>query len=114
MRRFIRYLTLAAFAGALLPTPAAEAASNVPLCFAIANNYNNCMRQHQRGGRGWSGGQQWSDGWNNNYPGAYGGYGGGDYDDYQRRVHRQQRRAARAQANCAIWLAQMQASGCYE
>lgn len=110
MRRIVHYFTLAAIVGALAPTPSAQAAPNVPLCFAIANNYNNCMRQFQRGGG--------RHGWNNAGPGSYGGYGGGgwnggDYDDdYQYRVYRQQRRAARAQANCAIWLAQMQASGC--
>jgi len=110
MRQTVRILALAAVAGALLPAPAAEAGANAPLCLAIANNYNNCMRQFQRGGqhRGWGSGDEY---------GAYDGRGwnGGYYDeDDEYRAYRQQRRAQRAQANCAIWLAQMQASGCYE
>ena len=43
----------AACALGILFAPIAQAA-NAPLCFAIAENYNKCMRQHQygRGGHG--------------------------------------------------------------
>ncbi|HEY8126832.1 MAG TPA: hypothetical protein VIF88_15580 [Methylocystis sp.] len=117
----------AAYAFAILSAPIAQAA-NAPLCLAIAENYNTCMRQHQYGrggggygqgygqgygggyGRGYGGG-----GYGRGYPGdddddggdggygGYGGYGGGS----------PRRRYENAKAACAIWFAQMQASGCF-
>jgi hypothetical protein len=124
----------AACAAAMLASPPARSA-NVPLCLAIAQNYNNCMRQNQlaaRGPRGYG-----SPGY---YPGGgygddegYGGYRGrgygqdyGGYDDhdgggygpgygghggygggYRRHSYE------RAKAACAVWFVQMQASGCF-
>jgi hypothetical protein len=102
----------AACALGILFTPIAQAA-NAPLCLAIAQNYNTCMRQHQYG-RGGHGG--YGPGYGQGYPGddfdddggyggfgGYGGYGGGS----------PRRRYQRAKAACAIWFAQMQASGCF-
>lgn len=112
MRRKFSIATLAVLAVFTADIPASQAAQNVPLCFAIANNYNNCLRQHQRphhwGGGGWGGG-----GWDSGYAQHEGGYGGGygDYDDGYGH-YRRARRNQRAQSQCAIWLAQMQASGC--
>jgi hypothetical protein len=109
----------AACALGVLFAPIAQAA-NAPLCFAIAENYNKCMRQHQRGGHGGYGpgyghgyGNGYGHGYRRGYPGddfgggpagygdygGYGGYGGGS-------------RRQRSQAACAVWIAQMQASGC--
>lgn len=115
MRLSIRFLLLASLSGAVFGPPLAQAA-NLPLCLAIAENYNKCMRQHQRGwGGGYPGygpGAQYGGG---RYGGGYGGYGGYEDDDdgpgggYYGR----QRRSARAQSACAIWFAQMQASGCF-
>ncbi|MFZ3182431.1 MAG: hypothetical protein WA156_20015 [Methylocystis silviterrae] len=122
----------AACALGILFAPIAQAA-NAPLCFAIAENYNKCMRQHQygRGGHGGYGpgygqgyGQGYSHGYRRGYPGAdfggdpgdydgdggYGGFGGDDgYGGGPRRHHRHER----SKAACAIWIAQMQASGCF-
>ena len=98
----------AACALGILFAPIAQAA-NAPLCFAIAENYNKCMRQHQygRGGHGGYGpgyGQGYGQGYRRGYPGDdFGGddgYGGGS-------------RRQRSKAACAIWIAQMQASGCF-
>ncbi|PWB90477.1 hypothetical protein C5688_10285 [Methylocystis sp. MitZ-2018] len=107
----------------ILFTPIAQAA-NAPLCLAIAQNYNTCMRQHQygRGGGGYGPGygqgygQGYRRGYQGGYPGdddgdydgdggygGYGGYGGGS----------PRRRYENAKAACAIWFAQMQASGCF-
>jgi len=102
----------AACALAILFAPIAEAA-NAPLCLAIAANYNKCMRQHQRGWRGAY--DDYGPGYGQAYPGGYGGYGGFDgydgYDGYGWGYRR--RRYERAKAACAIWFAQMQASGCF-
>ena len=114
----------AACAFAILSAPVAEAA-NVPLCLAIAQNYNTCMRQHQYGRGGHGGyGPGYGQGYRRGYPGddfggdhgdydGDGGYGGfGGYDGYgggSRRHHRHER----SKAACAIWIAQMQASGCF-
>jgi hypothetical protein len=116
--RFASRLTLGlVVAGTLLSIPAARAGGpNVPYCFALANQYNACMAQAQRPGRGggWDGGG--GHGYDHGYGrglGDHGGYGG-DYDD-EERYYRQQRRAARAaraQAACAPWLMQMQANHC--
>lgn len=99
----------AAGALAILFAPIAEAA-NAPLCLAIAANYNKCMRQHQNG---WGGG--YGPRYGQAYTGGYGGYGGfdadGGYDGYGGGYRR--RRYERAKAVCAIWFAQMQASGCF-
>jgi len=129
----------AACALGILFAPVAQAA-NAPLCFAIAANYNACMRQHQygRGGHGGYGpgygqgygqgyaqgyGQGYGHGYRRGYPGddfggdpgdydGDGGYGGfGGDDGYGGGSHR--RRYQRAKAACAIWFAQMQASGCF-
>jgi len=107
MRPAIPLLLLAAFTAAYFAPRQAEAA-NAPLCFAIAENYNKCMRQHQRG---WRGGYP-------RYPGPHGGGYGYDDDDYGGYGggyggHGRGRRNAQAQAQCAIWIAQMQASGCF-
>ena len=101
MKAINRFTLAATVAGALLGAPAAQAGPNVPLCFAIANNYNQCLRQHQRGGGG--------GGWHGGGYGLEEGYGGWD-DDY--REYRRQRRAGRAQQACAPWLLQMQANNC--
>ncbi|WP_232365876.1 hypothetical protein [Methylocystis silviterrae] len=115
----------AACALGILFAPIAQAA-NAPLCFAIAENYNKCMRQHQhgRGGHGGYGpvyGQGYDQGYRRGYPGdgfggdrgdydGYGGFGGDDgYGGGSRRHHRHER----SKAACAIWIAQMQASGCF-
>ena len=92
-------------------------------------NYNTCMRQHQYGrGGGHDGygpgyGQGYGQGYRRGYPGGDfggdpgdddddGGYGGfGGYDGYGGGSPR--RRYERAKAACAIWFAQMQASGCF-
>lgn len=112
----------AACALGILFTPIAQAA-NAPLCLAIAENYNTCMRQHQygRGGHGGYGpgyGQGYGRGYRGGYPGdddddgGGGGYGGfGGYDGYGGGSPR--RRYERAKAACAIWFAQMHASGCF-
>lgn len=108
-------------AAALFASPAANSA-NAPLCLAIAQNYNNCIRQSQFGGiyRG---------GYGHGYPGGpygddegYDGYGGGGgygpgYGGYGRGYggnggYRGQG-PGRARAACAVWVAQMQASGCF-
>ncbi|WP_148277029.1 hypothetical protein [Methylocystis sp. SC2] len=122
----------AACALGVLFAPIAQAA-NAPLCFAIAENYNKCMRQHQygRGGHGGYGpgyGQGYGQGYGHGYghgygrgyrgdydggdPGDYdgdGGYGGfGGYGGGPGRGHYDRSKAA-----CAVWIAQMQASGCF-
>jgi hypothetical protein len=113
----------AACALGILFAPIAQAA-NAPLCFAIAENYNKCMRQHQYGRGGHGGyGPGYGQAYRRGYPGAdfggdpgdydgdggYGGFGGDDgYGGGSRRHHRHER----SQAACAIWIAQMQASGC--
>lgn len=126
MKRIISVLSLVAIAGLSVDATAAQAASNVPLCFAIAQNYNNCIHAHQRpqhwgggyGDGGYTGGGYggYHDGYDDEagyrHGGGYdGGYGEGNYDeggrDYRRAVRRQ-----RAQSQCAVWLAQMQANGC--
>jgi hypothetical protein len=117
----------AACAFTILSAPIAEAA-NAPLCLAIAQNYNTCMRQHQYGrggghggygpgdgqgyGQGYGGGRGYGQGYgdDDDDEGGYGGYGGygGGYGGGSPR-----RRYESAKAACAIWLAQMQASGCF-
>ncbi|QGM94884.1 hypothetical protein F7D13_13105 [Methylocystis rosea] len=115
----------AACALGILFTPIAQAA-NAPLCLAIAQNYNTCMRQHQYGrggghdgygpgygqgyGRGYRGGYPGDDDGDYDGDGGYGGYGGygGGYGGGSPR-----RRYENAKAACAIWFAQMQASGCF-
>jgi hypothetical protein len=127
----------AACVAAMLASPSAKSA-NLPLCLAIAQNYNNCMRQHQlagsgpRGyghGYGYPGGPYGDDdgyggyrgrgyghgyGGDDNYDGGgygpnYGGYGGpGGYGGGYRRHRHEQAKAA-----CAVWFVQMQASGCF-
>ena len=92
-------------------------------------NYNTCMRQHQYGrGGGHDGygpgyGQGLSvkaiataipaafrgDPGDDDDDGGYGGFGG--YGGYGGGSPR--RRYERAKAACAIWFAQMQASGCF-
>jgi hypothetical protein len=113
MKAINRFILAAAVAGGLFGAPAAQAGPNVPLCFAIANNYNQCLRQHQRGGGGgWHGGGGYGGGYGGGGygRGGYGGgYGGWD-DDYSQ--YRRQRRAGRAQQACAPWLLQMQANRC--
>jgi hypothetical protein len=109
----------AACAAAIFASPAARSA-NVPLCLAIAQNYNNCVRQNQfayrRGyGHAYPGGPYGDYGDYGGYDGddgpaygpGYGGYGPG-YGGYRRRGHE------RAKAACAVWFAQMQASGCFK
>lgn len=98
----MRFITLVAFCAALFVSTFAEAAPNVPLCLAIANNYNNCIRQHQR--RAWFH-DQWDDdgGDGYGYDGGYGGYG-----------HRRHRRHnGDAASACAVWLIPMQANHCF-
>lgn len=126
MKRSALILSIVALAGLAAEIPAAQAASNPGLCFAIAQNYNNCVRAQSRPrywgggyggyGGGYGGGYD-DDGYRRGgYGGGYGGYGGNyrgydDYDDELRQYRRSVRRQ-RAQAQCAIWLAQMQANGC--
>ncbi|MFO1102860.1 MAG: hypothetical protein U1E20_08160 [Methylocystis sp.] len=131
MRLVTSSLLGAACAAALLASPAANSA-NLPLCVAIAQNYNNCVRQSQFAGfyrRGYGPG----------YPGRP--YGGdGDYDDYQDQAYGpgyggygpgyggygpgyggygpgyggyRRQRYERAKAACAVWFVQMRASGCF-
>lgn len=129
----------AACATAMLASPSAKSA-NVPLCLAIAQNYNNCVRQHQRAGRGphgpgyghgygYPGGDYGDDegyggyrgrgygqdygGYDDRDGGGYGpGYGGhGGYGDYGGGYRRHSR--GHAEAACAVWFVQMQASGCF-
>lgn len=127
----------AACAAALLASPSARSA-NLPLCVAIAQNYNNCVRQHQfagfhrrgygyghgypdgpygddgeydgYGGRGYGPGHGGHGGYDDYGPGfgGYDGYGPGGYGGYRRHGHE------RAKAACAVWLAQMRASGCFK
>ncbi len=108
MRRLVLLAILAGNFGFAAP---ALAGPNVPLCFAIAENYNRCMRDQQRhgghGGYGGHGGQYGQWGHDDEY-GGYGGYG----DDEGGYRGRGRRRAERAQAACAVWLMQMQANGC--
>jgi hypothetical protein len=113
---------IAGAAGAVLFAPIAEAA-NAPLCLAIAANYNKCMRQHQRGGAGPYDdyGPGYGQGSGQGYGQGYGGYpdddDGGGYDGfdgyggYEGGYRR--RRYERAKGACAIWIVQMQASGCF-
>ncbi len=108
MRLVTRCFIPAAFAAALLGPSLAQAA-NMPLCLAIAENYNKCMRQHQRG---WGGGYP-GYGPGAQYGGGYGGYGGYEDDDDGYGGGYRRHRYGRAQAACAIWFAQMQASGCF-
>ena len=114
MRLVISGIAGAACAAAILLASSAQAA-NAPLCLAIAANYNKCMRQHQRG---WRGPYEYGPGYGQAYPGDFGGDGGfdgyggfDDYDGYDGGYRR--RRYERAKAACAIWFAQMQASGCF-
>ncbi|WP_246657200.1 hypothetical protein [Methylocystis sp. B8] len=124
-------------ATAMLASPSAKSA-NVPLCLAIAQNYNNCMRQNQLAARGpqgygspgrYPGGPYGDDegyggyrgrgygqdygGYDNRDGGGYGpGYGGrGGYGDYGGGYRRHS--YERAKAVCAVWFVQMQASGCF-
>jgi hypothetical protein len=111
-----------AVAGALLAASAAKAGPNVPLCLALENNFNECMRQQQRqnawggGGQGWGGGYGQGDYGRGGY--GHGGYdrgwGDGDWDDgyggYPR--PRRQPRGAAKQAECARWLAAIQQNNC--
>lgn len=122
MRLVTHSVVGAACALGILFTPIAQAA-NAPLCLAIAQNYNTCMRQHQYGrGGGHDGyGPGYGQGYRHGYPGGdfdgdpgdddsdggYGGYGGG-YGGGSPRG-----RYERAKAACAIWFAQMHASGCF-
>jgi|GEM_PF-3361841 len=130
MRLVTHSIVGAACALGILFTPIAQAA-NAPLCLAIAQNYNTCMRQHQYGRGGGHGGygpgygqgygQGYRQGYRHGYPGGdfdgdpgdddsdggYGGYGGG-YGGGSPRG-----RYERAKAACAIWFAQMHASGCF-
>ncbi|MGD9542680.1 MAG: hypothetical protein AB7F41_02455 [Methylocystis sp.] len=111
MRLLTSSIVGAACAVAILFASNAQAA-NAPLCLAIAANYNKCMRQHQRG---WGGPYDYGPGYGQAYPGDFGGYDGdGGFDGYdgydggyRRRVYE------RAKAACAVWFAQMQASGCF-
>ena len=128
----------AACAVAALASPSARAA-NVPLCLAIAQNYNNCVRQHQMGGHyrqgyryghGDGDGPYGDEGGYGGYPsGGHGGYGGGyggggggyGGDDgpgygggYGGPGYGGYGRQERAKAACAVWFAQMQASGCFD
>jgi hypothetical protein len=129
MRLITRSVMGAACAAAMLASPPATSA-NVPLCLAIAQNYNNCLRQNQFGGpyrRGY--GYGYGYGHDNGYPGGaygdygddggyggdgpghghgYGGYGGGYGGGGYGRGY------GRGKAACAVWFAQMQASGCFD
>lgn len=99
----MRFITLAAFCAALSVSTLAEAAPNVPLCLAIANNYNNCIRDHQR--RAWRQ-DQWGDDGEDGYRYDDGYYGGHHY-----RRHR--RHHGDAASACAAWLIPMQANHCF-
>lgn len=116
----------AACAAVMLASPSAKSA-NVPLCLAIAQNYNNCIRQNQMAGF-YRHGHGHGHGYGHGYPG--GPYGDdGDYDDYQGRGYDgygpgyggngpgyggyRRQSYERAKAACAAWFVQMQASGCF-
>lgn len=136
MRRKIGLFSLAVAAGALFDAPLAEAGPNPAYCMAMAQTYNNCLRDNQRtGGRGGYDRHGYDDEGRGGYSGGYageesygygggrrgGGYRGGGYDGGYRGGYggggyghdRRQRRAANAQAACAPWLMQMKASGCF-
>ncbi len=122
MRLITWTLVGAACAAAIFTSPSAKAA-NVPLCLAIAQNYNNCVRQNQfayrRGyghGHGYPGGPYGDDEDYDGYPGrGYGPHGGGGPGGYGGNGpgYGGYRRQERAKAACAVWFAQMQASGCF-
>lgn len=115
MRFVIPALALAGVVGAAIAALPAKAAPNPALCFALAENYNQCQRQASRQGGGWGGG--WGRGSGGGWDGGRGydrnGYGGGgwggggDYD-WRRRGGRGQSR----QAECARWLVAMQQNNC--
>lgn len=84
----------------------AAAAPNVPLCFALAEQFNQCQRQAQRQSR----------------YGGYGGYGGGYYGGYHDgwdgggygygNPYGGRHRAQAKQAQCAQILVAMQQNRC--
>lgn len=108
------------FYAAAAARPAA-AETNVPLCFAIANNYNSCLRQHQGGapprpryGDDDEDGDRpaWRrDRFDADNGGDYPGYGRRPYYDYGGGYGDRHRRRARNNP-CAIWLFQMRANHC--
>jgi len=115
-RSLILLLLGSSLAAATAVSPAA-AGPNVPLCFAIANNYNNCVRQHQHHGGG-PPRPRYGEADDDDYGpapgrgrGGYGygyGYGGsphhGGYGDRYGRGPRGN--------PCAAWLLQMRANQC--
>ena len=119
-----RPLTLLLFGSGLaaaIAAPPASAAPNVPLCFAIANNYNECVRQQQRHGAGprrpYYGEEEDDDYGPGPGRGRYApGYGGG-YPGYGERPYyggrHSDRYGQRPRGNpCAAWLLQMRANQC--
>ncbi len=86
MRFFFSFFILAA---TFASTPA-PAGPNVPLCLAMQNNYNDCVRHQQRR-------EHWEnrDGWERP-PWA---------PPHPRRSHHS--------ADCSVWLIQLKANGCF-
>jgi len=106
-----RTLLLAAASAALLCATAAYAGTNVAMCVALSNNYNQCMREQARGG-GYGG---YGGGWGGGYEGGYGGWGGGYDGDGWDNGYGHYRRGGRAQgkqAECARWLVALQQNNC--
>ncbi len=110
-----RTLLLAAASATLLCATAAYAGTNVAMCVALSNNYNQCMREQARGGGGygggWGGGYEggYGGGWGGGYDDGYGGWGGG-YDNGYRNYRRGHAQAK--QAECARWLVALQQNNC--
>ena len=107
-------LALAAAMAATIAALPARAAPNPALCFALAENFNQCQRQAQRQGRGGYGydGGGYGGGYGHDGGGyGYDGGGWGDDDPYAWRRRRSGRAQAK-QAECARWLVAMQQNNC--
>jgi hypothetical protein len=96
----MRAKCLIPIAFALLAASAAKAGPHVPLCFALQNNFNECMRQQQR-----------QNAWGGGYDRGWGDWDEDDgYEHYRRQRHQQ--RGAAKQAECARWLFAIQQNNC--
>ncbi|MBU3888334.1 hypothetical protein FM996_20735 [Methylosinus sporium] len=83
------------FLGGLAPK-AAFAGPNVPLCFAMQNNYNDCVRRERARERRR---HEYEDEW-----------GRGPYErEWGHRPHERRRRGS----ECDAWLVQLKAQGCF-
>lgn len=96
-------LAAAGFSAALFGAAGARAGGpNAPLCFALQNNFNQCMLQQQRLNARNAYANRWDDweGWDDPYA-------------YERRRWRHQR-AVNKQAECARWLYAIQQNNCVQ